>query len=102
MGFDGAMNWKRISDDPFTGCKVYVSGALKVLLADEGTSEYRITNIYHLSISHPFRYPKWDEIVDARYTLLPNNCTMAMFLPPREQYVNVHKNCFHLHQVPND
>jgi hypothetical protein len=25
--------------------------------------------------------------------------TMVMFLPPREQYVNIHKNCFHLHQT---
>jgi len=54
---------------------------------------------WHLSISHPGRYPTWDEIRDARYALLPDQCTMAMLLPPKAQYVNLHKNCFHLHEV---
>lgn len=57
---------------------------------------------WHLSISHPMRYPTWDEIVDARYALVPNDVTMAMLLPPKEQYVNLHENCFHLHEVPGD
>ena len=92
------MKWKRVGDDPFSGCKMYLSGALKVLLADEGTAEYKITGRFHLSISHPHRYPKWDEIASARYTLVPNEVTMMMYLPPREEYVNLHKNCFHLHE----
>ena len=54
---------------------------------------------WHLSISHPTRYPTWDEIRDARYDLLPDDCTMAMLLPPRAEYVNLHPNCFHLHEV---
>lgn len=57
---------------------------------------------WHLSISHPKRYPTWDEISEARYKLVPNEVTMAMFLPPREQFVNVHKNCFHLFQTKED
>ena len=57
---------------------------------------------WHLSISHPSRYPVWDEIRDARYELLPDACTMAMLLPPRAEYVSLHPNCFHLHEVPDD
>jgi len=54
---------------------------------------------WHLSISHPDRNPTWEEIRDARYELLPNDLTMAMLLPPKEQYINVHKFCFHLYQI---
>jgi hypothetical protein len=56
-------------------------------------------NGWHLSISHPTRYPTWDEIKAARYDLLPDDCTMGMLLPPSGEYVNVHPNCFHLHEV---
>ncbi len=62
---------------------------------------------WHLSISHrtndhpprPGRYPTWDEITSARYLFVPNKVTMVMFLPPREEYVNVHETCFHLWEV---
>jgi hypothetical protein len=54
---------------------------------------------WHLSISCVHRYPTWDEIKAARYDLLPDDVTMAMLLPPRSDYVNLHKNCFHLHQI---
>lgn len=54
---------------------------------------------WHLSISHPERYPTWNEIRDARYDLLPDEVTMGMLLPPRAEYVNLHPNCFHLHQI---
>lgn len=54
---------------------------------------------WHLSISHPQRYPTWDEIHAARYGLLPDEVTMGMLLPPRGEYVNIHPNCFHLWQI---
>ena len=57
---------------------------------------------WHLSISHPYRYPTWDEIKAARYDLVPHDVTMAMLLPPPDEFVNIHQNCFHLHQIPND
>jgi hypothetical protein len=53
---------------------------------------------WHLSISHPWRYPTWDEIAAARYALVPDAVTMAMVLPPSDEYVNLHPNCFHLHE----
>lgn len=54
---------------------------------------------WHLSISCQKRYPTWDEIRDARYDLMPDNITMGMLLPPKAQYVNIHPNCFHLHEI---
>jgi hypothetical protein len=56
---------------------------------------------WHLSISHPSRYPSWDEIKVARYTLTPPEITMSMLLPPLDEYVNVEAqdNVFHLHEI---
>ena len=93
------MKWTECGFDPITGCKIYRSGMLTVLTAVPGSVEYKATGLYHLSISHPMRYPTWDEIKEARYDLLPDEITMAMLLPPSAKYVNIHKNCFHLHQV---
>ena len=59
-------------------------------------------NGWHLSISGRDRYPSWDEIVDARYRLVPDEVTMALLLPPREEWVNAHEFCFHLHQVAGE
>ena len=56
--------------------------------------------LWHMSVSHPRRYPTWDEIREIRYAILPDNITMGMLLPPIAQYVNLHPNCFHLHEVP--
>jgi len=77
--------WIRAYDSP--------AEQLRVLIAwDVGAG-------WHLSISHPTRYPTWDDIKAARYDLLPDECTMAMLLPPSGEYINVHPNCFHLHEV---
>ena len=55
---------------------------------------------WHLSIAHPRRYPTWDEIHEARYTLLPSEeIFMAMITPPKRFYVNLHPNCFHLWEM---
>lgn len=56
---------------------------------------------WHLSIAHEHRYPTWDEIADVRYKLLPDEVYMAIILPPKAEYVNLHDNCFHLHEVPS-
>lgn len=57
---------------------------------------------WHLSISHPSRYPTWDEIKTARYELTPSDRTMALLLPPPGEYVNVaaQDNVFHLWEIP--
>lgn len=74
--------------------RICQSGELRVIISRDPPDDY-----WHLSISCENRYPTWDEIKRARYELLPNNCTMAMLLPPTEEYVNIHENCFHLHEI---
>lgn len=85
---------------PLPGCepgsKHYKAGKLQIIISPP----YQKMG-YHMSISHPERYPTWDEIVYYRYRLLPENITMVMYLPPLSQYVNLHENCFHLHQEGN-
>lgn len=53
----------------------------------------------HASIAHPFRYPTWEEIKFIRYKLFPDDIKVAMVLPPKKEYVNMHKNCFHMYEM---
>lgn len=78
------LNQKLVTETVLDGCTVIVT-------IDAGS--------YHMSIAHTKRYPTWDEIKKARYMYCPSNITMAMMLPPLEEYVNVHKNCFHLWEI---
>lgn len=58
--------------------------------------------LWHLSISVPYRYPTWDEIFTAWYDLVPgagHDFNGAIFLPRKSEYVNIHPNCFHVHQL---
>jgi len=50
----------------------------------------------HASISHPRRYPFWDEILDVRYSFFGDEDEVFQILPPKREYLNIHKNCFHL------
>lgn len=75
-------------------------GILRALLSDDPEG-------WHLSVSHAPagakrapRYPTWDELADARYTLAPPEVDFVMHLPPPAEYVAVHETTFHLHQHP--
>jgi len=76
---------------------VFARGKLKILVGQEPVYGPG-TMTWHLSISHPKRLPTWDELKMARYELLPDEVTMAMLLPPKAQYVDVHPNCLHLYE----
>ena len=54
--------------------------------------------LWHLSAAcnHTMGYYELKEI---RYTFLPNAMFVAQVFPPREDFVNVHENCFHLWQL---
>lgn len=54
---------------------------------------------WHLSVSHPSRYPLWDEVAEVRYRVIPDGVTMAMPLPPSSEYINLHPNCFQLVEI---
>lgn len=53
---------------------------------------------WHLSAStnHPIGYYEMKEM---RYEFLPNGISVAQIFPPREQFVNIHENCYHLHEI---
>lgn len=80
--------------------------------AEPGATLHRMGNLvvivghshygWHLSISHPTRYPTWDEVAHARYALIPDGVTMAMLLPPQAEYVNLSAYCLHLWQIGGD
>jgi hypothetical protein len=57
--------------------------------------------LWHVSISCPHRYPTWDEIYTAWYDLVPDapEINGAIILPRKAEYVNIHKNCFHVYQL---
>ncbi|MBC7105665.1 MAG: hypothetical protein H5T97_06985 [Firmicutes bacterium] len=94
----GPLRFQEIDIPPFIratlepGARAYKFGECFVFVAHSAQG-------WHLSISHPHRYPTWDEIKAARYALTPHNVTMALILPPPEEYVNVHPNCFHLWEI---
>jgi hypothetical protein len=82
------------------GLRCFALGDCRIMVAQEPlgpVGELR----WHLSISHPTRYPTWDEIKTARYELTPPKANMVMALPPVDEYVNVEAqdNVFHLHQI---
>ncbi len=77
---------------PVPTCKAWQMGQCLVFAGIE-------SGRWHMSISHPARYPTWDEIKEARYRFVPDKATMAMILPPKSEYVNIHPNCFHLHEI---
>jgi hypothetical protein len=89
-------NWKEIQS-PISGCKAYRWGDVTVIVGYEGDHVG-----WHLSISTRYRLPTWDEIKAARYEFVPNEATMAMLLPPMEEYINVHDYCLHLYEVTGD
>ena len=85
--------WISQGTDPISGAIQYRSGDLVVLFAREAGR-------FHLSISHlGGRYPTWDEIADARYDLMPNDCDCAILLPPTYDYLNIKGNVFHVWEI---
>lgn len=55
---------------------------------------------YHMSISHPERLPTWDEIATAWYGTTPKDTEGMLVLPKPGNYVNIHKFCMQVHQLP--
>ena len=85
-------NWR-----PFVhpmGGNWYRWGDVSALVAMEN-------GLWHMSISLPYRYPTWDEIYTAWYDLVPGaqDIQGAIILPRKSEYVNIHPNCFHVHQL---
>jgi hypothetical protein len=58
-----------------------------------------LTKRWHLSISHPDRFPTWNEINEARDRLLPDDVFFCLPHPPKKYWLSVHPNCFHLWEL---
>lgn len=90
-----------------------ITGMIKIGLLQPGTEQFKMGKAtilvspptehqgWHLSISRPDHYPEWDEIVAAWYGLVPDASTREgmLVLPKLQDYINVHENCFHVHEV---
>ena len=50
----------------------------------------------HMSVARPDRYPSWDEMMQLRAVMFDDDAEVVQLMPPCEEYVNVHNNCFHL------
>ena len=81
------------------GTKKYKRGVLTILISPPFAKSG-----WHMSISTGYRDPIWEEIRDAWYDLVPDadERNAAMFFPPKDEYVNLQKYCFHLHEFPLD
>jgi hypothetical protein len=75
------------------GSRAYKMGPCRILVSRQRAG-------WHLTISRPDRLPTWEEVRDARYALLPDEAVMALLLPPRGEYVNVHEFCLQLYEIP--
>lgn len=80
------------------GMGVYRMGECKIMLSSEAEIK---ENGWHFSISHPTRHPTWEEQKNARYQLCPPEITMASYMPPMSEFVNIHEHCFHWWEVRN-
>ena len=56
--------------------------------------------LLHVSMSRPDRYPSWNEIIEVKLHFFGDLKDSMMVIPKRTDYVNVHKNCFHLWECP--
>lgn len=57
--------------------------------------------MWHMSINcdHPIGYY---ELKEVRYLFIANHRHMAQIFPPRENFVNLEENCFHLFELGSD
>lgn len=90
-------HWLKV-ETPYIGMEAFRRGSLLALRSREPHGRAGEMKL-HVSVSHPTRYPKWDELVSARYSLMPGDMTVAQILPPPAEYVNIHPNCFHLWEI---
>ncbi len=106
------MDWVEYS--PYYNLRVFKAhiddGILQVLVGREPIMQGEKMG-WHLSIAHVSkvldcagqsvlaRLPSWEEIKEARYKFCPDNLCMAMILPPKSEYVNLHPTTMHLYEI---
>jgi hypothetical protein len=53
---------------------------------------------WHISVSHPDRYPSWDELRDVAWALHPERQFKVIVPPVGQPYTNAHYFCLHLYE----
>jgi len=56
--------------------------------------------LLHVSCAYPEHLPTWDTVKHVRNAFFPDDVDVAMILPRKEDYVNLHPYTFHLWQIP--
>lgn len=59
----------------------------------------RHNDLIHVSLSHPDRDPTWETLKALKQVVFGDTDAMIV-LPSAEYYVNVHRHCFHIWQMP--
>lgn len=74
------------------GLRIATMGKCRIIVAQE-------QGRWHLSISHPWRLPTWDEINAARDAMIPADVWLCQPMPPKAFWINLHAYCLHLWEV---
>lgn len=74
-------------------------GGLSILYSED--AHPRWGRLKHCSVSRPDRNPTWDEILEVKEQLFGDIDAM-MVMPKSADYVNLHKFCFHVWQIPEE
>lgn len=75
---------------------VYIHGGLRLSVIVSFARETDGKRWGHFSIAHPDREPTWQWIREAKDLFVGRHQKAIMVLPGEAEYINIHKNCFHL------
>lgn len=92
-----AMRRAGVPAHAFSDVTIGTMGQCRIICAREGTEKR-----WHLSISHAFRLPTWDEINAARDACIPADVWLCQPMPPREYWVNLHAHTLHLWSLKDE
>lgn len=84
--------------DAFADLRIGTMGQCRIICAREQVSKNEPRR-WHLSISHPWRLPTWDEINAARDALVPANVFLCQPIPPKALWINVHAHTLHCWEI---
>ena len=86
-----------------TDLQCWRKGRLGVICAREPVDQAKGSDVrWHLSISHLWRLPTWEEMGEAKDHLIPPDVFMCLPHPPREYWINLHNFCLHLWEFRDD
>jgi hypothetical protein len=96
-GFNRA--WRKANGDDPPPPRAFEHGGCCALVGREPVvaGDYR----WHISVSGPGRVPSWEELAAAAHALRPG-VPMAVGIPPRSWWVNVHPHTLHLWELRDE